>query len=62
MIHTFIRLYYFNKFTYSWGHFVLIILVLLLISFSLSFLIEVIKRVIKYNELISKLINRIELA
>lgn len=61
MTHTFIRLYYFRNFTYSWKYFALIILVLLSMSLCISVIIEILKKAFKYNVLISKVTEYIEL-
>ena len=47
-LHTLVRLYYLRDFIYSFHHFVLITLVLLIISLILSFIMEGIKRVIEH--------------
>lgn len=60
MTHTFIRLYYFREFTYSWKHFVLILLVLLSISLCISVIVEMLKKALKYNILISEIVKRVE--
>lgn len=59
MVHTFIRHYYLKDFTYSWKHFLLIILVLLLISLAISIAIEWIKKVTKYDVYVDCLCNNI---
>lgn len=53
LTHTFIRYYYCNVFTYSFGHFAVILSVLCLISLGISFAIEALKRAIKYSTLIN---------
>ena len=60
MVHTFIRLYYYRDFTYSFGHFALIILVLLLTSLGVSIVLEFIKKRIHYDEFFAKICKRIE--
>lgn len=65
LVHTFIRAYYLKDFTYSFQHFILITIILLLISLALSIVIEYFKRVIRYQTMIDKLkefcIDKIEL-
>lgn len=60
MIHTFIRGYYFADFTYSFGHFSLIVLVLLLISTGVSICIDLMKKTIRYQEFIQMITKKIE--
>lgn len=56
LIHNFIRVYYCEVFTYSMGHFVAILIVLLLISLCISIIIEYLKRLIDYDKLIRGLL------
>ena len=55
MVHTFIRLYYLPDFTYSFHHFALILLVLLCFSLLLSIVIEQLKKWVRYERLIQKI-------
>ena len=57
LVHTFIRHYYLAEFTYSIGHFAIIILVLLVISILISLIIEYLKKIIGYEMWIDKLIK-----
>lgn len=57
LIHTFIRYYYCETFTYSMGHFTVVIVVLLLISLALSIIVEFLKRITGYEKFIQKLIE-----
>lgn len=51
LIHTFIRGIYLADFTYSFHHFALITLILLMISLLLSIILEFIKHLIKYDKI-----------
>ena len=51
LIHNLIRARWFYDFTYSFGHWALIALVLLCISLGVSFLLEKIKKLIRYDRL-----------
>lgn len=57
LVHTFIRGYYLADFTYSWKHFIIICLVLLIISIAISVVIEKAKTVLHYDKLINKLVS-----
>ena len=59
LIHTFIRDHYLHDFIYSLKYFLLIIIVLLFLSIILSILIEQIKRIVGYNQLIKHLIENV---
>lgn len=60
LIHTFIRYTFFKPFTYSFEHFLLIVVVLLAISTGLSFVIvEPLKKLIKYDKLINKFTDKV---
>ena len=59
LFHTFIRSYLFSEFTYSFHHFALITLVLLLVSLAVSAVLELIKKYSGYNKLVSYLGNKI---
>lgn len=60
MVHTFIRAYYLADFTYSWGHFAIITIVLLLVSLGISLIVEGIKKIIQYDGLVKKICQKIE--
>ena len=55
LIHDFIRTTYFTAFTYSFTNFIKIGVVLLLISLAISIVLELFKKVIKYNKIIERL-------
>lgn len=55
LIHTFIRYEYLNDFTYSFKYAILIPFILLAISFALSVLVELFKKLLHYNEIMEKL-------
>ena len=57
LVHLFIKTVYLQDFTYSFGHFALIVLVLALISLCLSLVLEGLKSVTRYNRLIDKLLG-----
>ena len=59
LIHTFIRSYYLNEFIYSFGNWIKIILVLLGISLAISIVLELFKKLIKYDNLIKKLSEKL---
>ena len=52
LIHTFVRATYLQSFVYSFGHFLLIFLVLLLISLALSFVVEWLKKMLRYEDFV----------
>lgn len=56
LIHTFIRVYYCESFTYSRGHFILIMGTLLLASLGLSVVVESLKRLVGYDKWLNKLL------
>lgn len=56
LVHTFIRAFYLSDFTYSWGHFLLISLFLFSVSIGISIIIEQLKKVLKYNDLINSIL------
>ena len=56
--HTFIRVYIFEAFTYSFGNWFLIDLVLLLDSIAVSIVMEYLKKLIRYEKLMNKLLSR----
>lgn len=55
LVHTFIRAIYFQNFVYGQGHFASIIGMLLLTSLGLSLVIELLKRLVRYDDLIDRL-------
>ena len=57
--HTFIRYNYLNSFVYSFKHFALIYLVLLALSVALAVVLDTIKKLCKYDKLISKITKKI---
>ena len=59
LIHTFIRYEYLNDFTYSFKYALLIPFVLLAISFTLSVVVELFKKLIRYDKLVSKVIGKL---
>ncbi|MGN0470638.1 MAG: acyltransferase family protein [Acutalibacteraceae bacterium] len=59
LIHTFIRLTFLKAFVYSFRHFILVTLVVVVISLVLSIIIELLKKVCGYNKLIEKIQNKI---
>lgn len=58
LIHTFIRYEYLNDFTYSFKYALLIPVVLLAISFALSVAVELLKKLIRYDKFVSKIIKK----
>jgi len=59
LIHAFIRHTYCEAFTYGVGHFALIIAILFLISLCLSIVIETLKKVLHYQELIDRALQEL---
>lgn len=59
LIHTFIRYTYGEAFIYGLGHFVVIISVLFLISLCLSIAVETLKKAVRYQNLIEKVLQKI---
>lgn len=59
LTHTFIYFYFYGAFVYSFKKDYLIFGVLLAISIGVSFVLEVIKKITRYNSLVEKLINKI---
>lgn len=59
LIHTFIRYEYLNDFTYSFKYALLIPVILLAISFALSVVVELLKRLVRYDKLTSKAIKKL---
>lgn len=55
LIHSLLRTYYLNDFIYSQKHFIIIAGVLFIISLILSIILEVFKKLIKYDKIIDKL-------
>ena len=58
LIHTFIRYEYLNDFTYSFKYALLIPFILLAISFALSVAVELLKKLIRYDKFVSKIIKK----
>lgn len=58
LTHTFIRWVYLRDFTYSWGHFMIINIVLVLISLGISYVIELLKRLLRYDSMLDKVIQK----
>lgn len=58
LIHTFIRYEYLNDFTYSFKYALLIPFILLAISFALSVVVELLKKLIRYDKFVSKIIKK----
>ena len=61
LIHTFIRHYFWSDFIYSFGHFVVNVLLLLGISLAVSIVLEWLKNITGYNRLIRNICEKIEL-
>ena len=59
LVHTFIRGYYLADFTYSYKHFVIICLILLIVSITISVVIEKAKVILHYDKLIHKLVSSV---
>lgn len=59
LIHTFYRQYYLKDFIYSFPHVTIVVFALLLISLVTSVLLEVFKKIIKYDEWIKKLCDMV---
>lgn len=57
LTHTFIRYYYLQDFTYSWKHFFVICMVLLILSVAISIVAEKIKKILRYDNLINQLLK-----
>lgn len=57
--HTFLRYNYLNEFIYSKGNFMVIYLVLFVLSVALALVLDTIKKLSRYDKLISKLITKI---
>ena len=62
LLHTFIYSYYFGRFIYSFGHFLLIFAVLLAVSLLCSVALELLKRLTGYNRLRDRVVASIEQA
>lgn len=56
LTHTFIRYTYLNEFVYSFRNFIKIYAVLFVLSVALAFVIDMIKRLIKFDKLVEKMI------
>lgn len=59
LIHTFIRYEYLNDFTYSFKYALLIPVILLAISFALSVVVELLKKLVRYDKLTAKAIKKL---
>lgn len=59
LMHTFIRHYFLESFVYSFRHFVLIDLVVIVLSVIVSIALEFLKKVTKYNKLMDIIIQKI---
>lgn len=57
--HTFIRGVYLTDFIYSKGHFVVIFVILLVLSTALALVLDTLKRLCKYDKLVSKLTHKL---
>ena len=60
LIHTFLRSYYLKDFIYSHGNFIKIALVLLLLTLAISIILELFKKLIRYDNIINRLQNFID--
>ncbi|MDO4803443.1 MAG: acyltransferase [Lachnospiraceae bacterium] len=60
LVHTFIRAGYLNRFTYSWKHFALVVIMLFMVSLVISITLEFGKKIIKYNSFMDGICIRIE--
>lgn len=60
MIHTFFRFIYLGDFVYSFKHFMLIHVVLLLMSLAASVLVELLKKLVRYDKIVAKSITVLE--
>lgn len=58
LIHTFIRAYYLPDLTYGWGHFGLTLLFLLASSLALSYMVELLKKLTKYDQNMDRLFEK----
>ena len=59
LIHEFLRSYYLSDFIYSFGNFVKIGIMLLLMSIGISIIIELVKKIIKYEKITNKMIESV---
>ena len=59
LMHTFIRLYILQDFVYSFKHFALITLVVLVMSLAVSIVIEFMKKHLGYNKLVNKITDKL---
>lgn len=59
LMHTFIRHYLLEEFVYSFRHFALITLVVLIMSLAVSIIIELMKKHLGYNKLVSKVTDKL---
>lgn len=60
MIHTFIFRYYYEKFIYSFEYPILIFIVLIILSLSVSIILEFIKKAIHFSSLVKRVGNMIK--
>ena len=60
LIHTFLRSYYLKDFIYSQGNFIKIALVLLLLTLAISIILELFKKLIRYDNIINRFQNFID--
>lgn len=60
MVHTFIRAFYLSDFIYSWKNFMMITMILLLISLAISMILELLKKLIRYEQMIESICDKIE--
>ena len=60
LIHTFIRDTYLKDFIYTRGNFIEIAMIVLIISLGISIIIEMFKKLIRYDKLIDKLQKVVE--
>lgn len=58
MVHTFIYMYFYSEFIYSFKKDYLIYGMLLLISFGMAIILETMKKIVKYNVLVNKCIDK----
>lgn len=62
LTHSFIKSIYFDDFIYSFNHFLLIYLILIVVSLALAIVINFFSNIIKYNRLTNKLIEQMNKA
>lgn len=59
LVHTFIIAIYYRDFVYSFHYFIVIVSILLGISLAISILVEALKKVVRYDDLINKVITKL---